>query len=142
MTPPPPSAPPAGALKTGQGVSSIDGLGTLQPTAFVLNPGVSESVHEFFKSRVSVFYSPVDLLNASPLGFQCFGSSPLQCSFQALGCLMWGSNPLRDTLFLSYPFSCGLVIFQCGEAVQLVSGPFQREAIHMQPQTWGVHGRK
>lgn len=57
-----------------------------------------ESVYESIKTRISVFYSPLGLLDVSPIGFQSwlFWASSLQCNFQELelGCLMWGLNPL------------------------------------------------
>lgn len=45
-------------------------LGIFQVAAFVLGPEVSKSVHGHFKGNISVFYSPLSILNICSITFQ------------------------------------------------------------------------
>lgn len=106
-------------------------LGSFHTVTSVLGRGVTLP----FKSRIPVSYSPVLLLDVSPVGFQSqafWELVSLPCRSQVLGWLMWSTNPLllrKEAQFCLFVFGSLLIVGGCargggfGECVSLLSCP-------------------
>lgn len=115
---------------------------------------VNESACRTLKKGISIFYNLMVFLDTSVLVFKArkFGPSSPWCSFQGLGCQMWGTNPLifkekhifcycfyfldhcpqrwaRLWICLSCQSWCAPFNFCCGIDVQLVLRLFSEEIV-------------
>lgn len=73
-------------------------LDTFQAAAFVLGPGVSDSVHRPLKSMFSVPYSSMAFLYVIPIGLQSKAFWTLICPVKDLG---FGVHDVEHRLFTS-----------------------------------------
>lgn len=132
-------------FKFNKWVSVTYGLGPFQTVDFIQGPGASVSVHQPFKNRVSISYSPMVVLEVSPIGFQCqvlWGFVSL-VQLPGLGCLIWDTNLLllSDKIcvwdpfwiwvtisgvdFLTRPCLCFSYTSQCGVFIHCSRGAVQ-----------------
>lgn len=136
-------------LKISKWISFTYSLGTFQTAASLLSLRISESVHKPFKTRISVPYISIALLDISFVDFQiqmfwglvCLvrvprivvldvEHKPLTPHGKALYLWdlswLWGIMPgvgfWQD--WISCPSWCGTFIFCCGEAVKLIFRSF------------------